>query len=151
MTLLKLPFPPESTDYSLSNGTDFVETEVEGGKARRRKDYSSKPYELQVNWVFNQEDYQYFKAFYNSVTKKGSEPFLLDLIVDQPYIEERTVWFKGDSLQMNNPMGLSLLVSATLEVLPKDNPNFDAMILLFAGNTTRLNILEQLANYDLKV
>lgn len=148
----KLNFPPESNGYSLSNGEDVVEIAVEGGLARRRMDYSQKPFSLDVSWIFDQQEYQYFKSFYNSAVKKGSLPFLIDLIVDNPFLEEYVTYFKTGSVLSSDPMGLSIQVSATLEVLRKNTTDFDAMVLLLnPGGNDLLNLLEQLANYDLDV
>lgn len=151
MTLPKFPIPPDSTDYVLQNGEEVIEIEVEGGKARRRRDYLSKPSSLRVFWIFEQAEYQYFKAFFNSSLKKGSLPFLMDLIVDNPYLQEHTVSIKSGSLTMSDPLGLSIRVEAELEVQLPIQLGFDEMILFLWDKPDFLNTLEQLTNYDLQV
>lgn len=151
MTLQKLLFPPDSRDYTVSRGSEVVEVAVEGGKARRRSDYSNKPAKIDVKWIFNREEYQYFMAFYNTIIKKGSLPFLIDLIVNNPYVEEYEASVVSESLKINDPLGLSIVVQMQLEIVVSVDSNFDELIIFLYDQDDYLNILEQLANYGLLV
>jgi hypothetical protein len=151
MPLSKLLFPPDSRSYNLRNGDDVVEISVEGGKARRRRDYSRKPVTISVKWVFKLEEYQYFMAFYNTALKKGSLPFLIDLIVHNPFPEEYEASIVSGTLSAEEPVGLAINVECDLEVLPKLSTNFDTMVLYLYDKPNYLNILQQLTNYDLQV
>ena len=148
----KLPFPPQSDSYQLTNGSDSVEVQVEGGRSRKRRDYSSKPFELNVSWVLDQGEYQYFKSFYNTAIAKGSLPFLVDLIIDNPFLEEYAAHIKADTLVTSDPKGLAIFVTAKLEILPRTTTDFDFAVLSYGlGNFDFFLTFEQFVNFDLLV
>lgn len=152
MPLPKLPFPPQSDSYELVNGSDTVEVQVEGGRSRKRRDYNSKSFELSVSWILDQAEYQYFKSFYNTGILKGSLPFLIDLIIDNPFLEEYTAHFKADSLNTSNPQGLAIFVKATLEILPRTTTDFDFAVMSYGLSDFDFFLtFEQFVNYDLLV
>lgn len=146
MALQKLILPPEQSGYAVSATKDVITVELGGGFSRSRKDIVNSASIIDCRWTLNLEEYQYFRAFFNIVTKKGTLPFLIDLLLDQPYLEEYEAKFVPDSVRMSDPFGLSRVCTAQLEVIPLDPEEMGEGILLFFGNDL-LNQLEQFANY----
>ena len=151
MALTKLQLRPEQSTYVFNPAEDVVSVTVEGGASRSRRTVIGSHAIIDCTWTLNFADYQYLRAFYHSVGKQGSAPFLIDLLLDQPYLEEFEAKFVPDTFEMSEPIGLSFKQSAQLEVKPKnDTDYYDAIVLLY-GDDLFLNQLEQLANYDLEV
>jgi hypothetical protein len=150
----KLPFIPEKTTYSYKVDGDVVSVELDGGLPRKRRDIAGSASKVECTWFLSPVQYQYFMAFYRFTIKRGALPFLVDLLIEQPYLEEMKASFVANSLSMKQ-IGLSFEVSAELEVVPIGDDDFDEMIVLFydesGSDNTPWNQLEQLTNYDLDV
>ena len=71
------------------------------------------------------DGYQYLRNFYNGLLIAGSEPFLIDLILDDSYLTEHTAYFLPGSLTLNGVSGTNYQVSAELEVRPLPYQNVD--------------------------
>ncbi len=147
----KFIYPPEQDTYVKTPATNVLTEQLDGGASRSRLDKINSSELVGCTWVFNREQYQYFKAFYFSAAKEGAAWFLMDLLMSQPYLEEHEVKFVPGSVVMSEPKGLSFIVSAELEVKPKDDTDYYDAIVVLHGDDDFLNILEQLANYDLEV
>lgn len=152
--LPKLVLRPEQSSYAVTPGSSIVETQLDGGKSRRRTDIVNSASVVDVSWFLNQSQYQYIQSFFNRATAKGATPFLIDLILSQPSLEEFEATFVADSFVLDGVQGLSFEVSAQLEVVPIRDDEFDEIFLILFDNGKEvdfLNCLEQLANIDLKV
>jgi hypothetical protein len=154
MTLVKLPLPPEKSSYVYETAREVVSIKLDGGKSRKRKDLLNSASTVRCSWFLQPVEYQYFMAFYQSVTSRGATDFTIDLLLEQPYLEETTVCFISDSLSVKN-IGLSFEVSCELEVKLQNDIDFaEIVVLLYDGKDGPLlffNALEQLVNYDLDV
>ena len=147
----KLTLPPDQFSYVYNPAKDVVSIELDGGLSKSRRDIQGSAAIIDCNWFLNLADYQYFRAFFNFNTKKGAQSFLIDLLVDQPYLEEYEAKFVPDSVTMDNPIGLSRKITARLEIVPIEDSDFDEMILLLHDGTEILNLLEKLTNVDLEI
>jgi len=147
--MAKLLLLPESSGYVYSLANEVVAVELEGGLTRSRRDVVGASSFVECQWTLNREDYQYFRAFYNFETDRGASPFTIDLLLDQPYLQEFTAKFVADSLRLSEHQGLMYRLSARLEVVPIYDSDFDEMILLFYSQDSGvLDALEQLTNVD---
>jgi hypothetical protein len=146
----KLPFPPEQATYVYGSTKDVVSTELDGGYSRTRRDIVGSASTISVTWNFDLEDYQYFRSFYNSACGRGAYPFLIDLLLDQPYLEEYVAKFVANSVETSEPFGLSRVVSAKLEVIPNEDLEADAITLLLyqLSPSPFFNELSNLSNLD---
>ena len=147
----KLIYAPEQASYVYNPANDVVSITVEGGPSRSRRRVKGSPAIINVTWRLNRAEYQYLRAFYHSAGKEGASTFLIDLLLDQPYLEEFEAKFVPDTFEMSEPVGLSFLQSAQLEVKPKDDQDYYDLILLLHEDGLLLPELEQLANYDLPI
>lgn len=153
MALEKLQLLPEQSGYSYTSKNDVIATQLDGGLSRKRKDIARAANEVQCQFVLNPSQYQYFMAFYQAATHRGVTNFLIDLLLEQPYLEEKEAAFVPDSISVEN-RGLSFSVSVVLEVTASEDVELaEAIMLLYdpkGANSTLLS-LEQLVNYDLDV
>lgn len=115
----KFTIPPESESYSVKDGLSFVSVALEGGLSRRRADVVNTASKAKVSWSFDRPEYDYFRAFFDTATMKGSLPFTLDLVVDKHYRQEYICAFIEDTLELSELSGHSYRVTAELEVIPK--------------------------------
>lgn len=144
----KLLLLPEQASYNFNPKNEVVSIDLEGGLSRSRKDVLGASAFVDCRWFLTSEQYQYFKAFYNLSAGRGALPFLIDLLLDQPFLEEFTAKFVADSFEMSDPRGLSFQVSAQLEVTPIIDEAFDEIILDSYINGSFLDELEKLVNVD---
>lgn len=152
MPLPKLPFIPEKSSYIYNVNRDVVSVELDGGLPRKRRDIAGSASRVECTWFLLPHQYQYFMALYRFELKRGALPFLVDLLIEQPYLEEMKASFVADSLSMKQ-IGLSFEVSAELEVVPVSDDDFDEIVTLFYDDNNAenplWNQLEQLSNFDL--
>lgn len=158
MALTKFIIPPNQSGYSVSDGRETLSAQLDGGASRYRRDILNAARRVNVQWTFNKEEYQYFRAFYNGVTLSGSTPFLIDLFLDDQELTEHTVYFVPESVSLGQVVASqNFTVSAQLEATPTpaDADADAALVMLFNEYGSFeiadgvLNQLEQLANVDL--
>jgi hypothetical protein len=158
MALTKLVIPPNQSGYTVTDGKETLAANLDGGAGRYRRDILNANSLVSVQWTLNQSEYRYIRAFYNGTTVSGSEPFLIDLILDQAELTEHEAYFVPDSMTLTQVVATqSYMVSAQLEVKP-DTQDIDgdaALVMLyneygsFEAADEVLNQLEILTNVDL--
>ncbi len=148
MPLPKFKYLPEQSGYTYNNQQNILSVKLDGGLSKTRVDLVDGPAIVEVEWIFDLGEYQWFRAFFNQAINYGTNPFLIDLVLDQPYHQEFTAKFVADSISTTDVAGLSLHVSAQLEVLPIDNSEIDTFVLLYDGEYGVFKSLEELVNVD---
>ena len=144
----KLELTPEQSTYAVGNDNSVISTSLTGGYSRSRVDVANSSAIVQCTWRLKDYEYQYFRAFFQSITYKGTAVFLIDLLLEQPYLEEYQAKFVPDSVEMANPEGLTYEVQAELEVIPIVDEEFNlALIGVYDVNGFQyLNDLDILVN-----
>lgn len=153
MTLAKLNLRPEKSTYKYTVNRDVVSTQLEGGLSRRRRDIAGSSAVVNCTWFLQPFQYQYFMAFYQLETVRGSNSFLIDLLLEQPYLEEMKANFVEQTLTMQQ-IGLSYQVSADLEVVPLQSDEMaEIILLLYSENDDNYSLqeLERLVNVSLEI
>lgn len=135
MALTKFIYPPDSSSYSVSDGSEVVSVGLSGGAGRYRQDVLGATSTVDCTWVFGPNEYKYFRAFYRALTGKGATPFLIDLILDIPELTEHKVYFIPNSVQLTGQRGATYWVSAQLEVYPAEMDNAAALEYISLCNT----------------
>lgn len=133
----KLLLAPDADGYSSLDGTNALITALDGGPSRFRLDKIGAPKIVQVKWTMNRNQYQYWRAFYATVTVFGSLPFLCDLLSeDGNGPAEHTCSFIPGSVSLPMQRGLTYVQQASLEVTPlARNADFDnSLVALFAAS-----------------
>lgn len=121
MALPQLLVLPDQAGYAYTSPKDVIGIALDGGLSRTRRDIMNSSAILDVSWTLSLEDYQYLRAFYNGACNRGTSAFTMELLLDQPYLEEFTCQFVPNSFQMSSPFGLSRSAQAQLEVIPIEN------------------------------
>lgn len=116
MSLVKFRYSPESASYAVEDPAEVVLVKLDGGAGRYRRDKLNSSSHVTVRWLFGREEYRYFRAFYRSLLGRGSDPFLIDLIIDYAEMTEYTAHFVPGSVHLSEQMGFSYIVTAQLEV-----------------------------------
>lgn len=117
---IKFNFTPDQAGYSFRDRQETVSIALDGGLAKYRRDILGAATMVQVQWTLSESEYDYFRAFYKSITLSGSVPFLIDLAIDDAVIEEYTAYFVPESIRVISAGGLYMQVTAELEVESKD-------------------------------
>jgi len=144
--LRKLAYLPERSSYSYKNNSHVLTAELEGGLSRSRVDIVGGSSRIDCTWNLDNNEFQYFMAFYNSRTKRGANFFLMDLILDRPIAEEFVVKFVPDTLVSSSPSELAFTIAASLEVLPNEQDAFDYWFVEFSDSPLATNsLLDRLA------
>lgn len=156
MALSKLILPPDKEGYSVTDGTEVIAVQLDGGAARYRRDVLGATSRVPVQWKLNPGNYRYLRAFYRTATNNGATPFLIDLLMDEPTLTEHQAYFVPGSMKLSSVSGLTHTVAAELEVIP-DLPDaaYDAALVMIYeeygpyGSVTILDELEAFANITL--
>lgn len=69
-----LPLPLRS-GYDVNHASPLMRTELQSGRARQRRRYTSVPSLASVSWIFNQSEAQFFEAWFRWQLADGTEWF----------------------------------------------------------------------------
>lgn len=117
----KFIIPPDKAGYSISDPNSVVSTQVASGANRYRRDMFGARSTVTVQWTCDPGEYQYVKMFFRAILNEGSLPFLIDMVLDHaPELTEHEAYFVPGSLKLSSHMGWTYVVSAQLDVKPKE-------------------------------
>ncbi|HEX4302828.1 MAG TPA: hypothetical protein VHZ78_08540 [Rhizomicrobium sp.] len=120
-TLDKLLVRAQASGYSTTPPQDgVIRVALNGGAGRYRADIEGGTSLVQVAFILDPAQWQYFWAFLRNRAADGSEPFLADLVLDGSPVTEFTVYLIPGSAKVTGVKGVIKYVSAQLEVLPLD-------------------------------
>lgn len=128
---------PDSDSYSQQEGVEVIGVELDGGGGRYRLDKIGATRKVSVTWTLNPNQYKYWRAFWNTSTKRGALPFLCDLVGEDglgPW--QYVCQFIPGSVQLPSQRGLTYVQAAQLEVKPRpvDEATDLETIMLFTGS-----------------
>lgn len=116
----KLLLRPNSQGYAATAGNEVVSAATDGGASRSRRDFIGAPAMINVAWMLDEAGFEYLNAFFRTITKSGSLPFLCDLLFDRPYLVEHTCKFVPGSFKpIASTAAFTFNAIATFEVLPQ--------------------------------
>ena len=147
----KLTLLPDQTSYVYSTRDDVVQSEVESGFPRTRRDTTEPVGVVDCQWSVDDGEYQYIRAFFTAKALRGAAVFLCDLLLEQPEPEEHECVLVKNSFKTRRVRGLSFIVSAQLYVKPTLSvENAELLLVLFEQDSQKyFNALEKLVNVDL--
>ena len=114
----KLALMPSQAGYSVGFGNEVLDVQLSGGPSRTRADFVGAVAMVNVNWTLPLDATRYLLAFFRTATKNASEPFLIDIILDEPLPTEYTAKFVPGTFQKLGVSGLTTSYGAQLEVRP---------------------------------
>lgn len=114
--MTKLARKPDSTSYSFKDRAEVVNTGLDGGLGRNRRDLIGVHPIVDVTWVVPPSWYSYICAFFRANARNGGEAFQLDLILETAAITEYDVKLVPGSFRLTNKKADSYTVTAQVEV-----------------------------------
>lgn len=150
----KLIFPPDQSSYSVTDGTEVLSVQLDGGASRFRQDILNANCKITVQWTLDRDKYAYIKSFYKYLTMSGALPFLLDLYIDNPYeLTEHVCHFVPGTFGLKSQSGLAFVVSAQIEAIPVEDQNLIDFSLLYGLFTDEyqayVDAFNELMNVDI--
>lgn len=156
-----LPLLPAKSGYSVGERPGAVlRAPLEGGRSRMRRDMLDPAPIVSVQWNLTARKYDQLQAFHRHATRRGADPFLIDLVIDEAALVRHTARFVPDSFRLAGIEGGKYIVQAQLEAEPTagDTSALDeALVMMFgvygSGDAVyaAMKALEQLVNEDLAI
>lgn len=128
-----LSLAPDQSGYSVEDGQEVLSVKLDGGLSRYRRDVVGAASMVRVQWTVGPTEYTYLRAFYRTTTARGTEAFLVDLILDNATLTRHEAYFVPGSMKLTGVSGLTYTVQAALEVKPAaPDTNYDeALVMLY--------------------
>lgn len=117
MSLMKLTLTPDQDGYNLEAPLSALVNKLAGGGSRLRRDLLNAPMKANVTWTLDEAQYNYIRTFHRFLDD-GSQPFLMDLLVDTSTLTEHECRFIPGSFKLSTVKGGVRKVVAALEVIP---------------------------------
>jgi hypothetical protein len=147
----KLLVVPEQAGYSVNFGNEVLSAELDGGPSRTRRGFIGAVASVPVAWSLPMGQAEYLLAFFRTATEVGSEPFLVDLIIDHAALSEYTAKFEPGSFKIGSVKGLQTSFSARLQVKPNVPDTANDNLILDAyeafGEDDPLGFFDLLADF----
>lgn len=125
---------PDADGYQSTDGAEWLQTALDGGGSRFRRDKVGAAKSVTVKWTLNRAQYQYWRSFYNSV---GSATFTCPLLSEDGCgpVDQLCNIVPG-SVSLPTQQGLMYVQQAQLEVqqLPLDPVNDASVMVLFSAS-----------------
>lgn len=151
----KLSITPDEAGYSAATGEETLRVQLDGGAGRYRRDILGASSSVEVQWTIGPTEYAYLKTFSRVATAQGALPFLIDLILDEPFPVEHEARIIPGSFSLASVQGMTYTVRASLEVTPNaPDDEYDEGLLLIVGEYGEdagliLLSFEEIANVDM--
>lgn len=142
--------PLTSKTYSLSRGSNVVETPTQGGVARQALNYTLEPVPFTLNFTMSDNAHMAFMQFYDVTINHGANSFKM-MLDSGTGIVEHQVYIKANTLKQNRPFDGAWYVSftATAEVTPSQLEVCDNLYQLWdcygEGTCELINAFEDFA------
>lgn len=101
--------------YSVQLGCSAERIAISGGHDRYVKSTNTKKHLVQISFVLNEDDYLYFRAFYQN-WQLNPLPFLMKLVIEDEDYKDYIVQFVQNSCRFDELNGKVFKVSAQLTV-----------------------------------
>jgi hypothetical protein len=154
--MFKFQIPPDSQGYTVVDGDEVLSVKLDGGASRYRRDVLNSNSLVNCQWSLDRNEYNYARAFFKFATANGSQPFLIDLVLDEAMaLTEHTAWFVPGTMQLRQQQGHLYVISAQMEVapIPRNAALDESLVTMWTfyqpDPTAFMNRLEKLVNFDL--
>ncbi len=111
------PFLPERRSYRVAQPFGVRITNIEGGFSRSASDHMGGPAIVDVQYVLNSDQYQYFQDFYYGIILEGALSFAADLVLADNQLTTYAVKIIGP-VSFPTITGFTFTVRMRLEVDP---------------------------------
>lgn len=117
--------PPSQDGYSVEQGSEFVQVELEGGESRTRRDKIGATNVVKCQWELTPKQYAALWGFFNNRLQSGVRVFRIPLLIDAPVRIPYRARLLGKPQELGQTEGLLHVVRATLEVIPNPIVSFN--------------------------
>lgn len=132
MSKLRLEAALAQEGFSVTFGPEAIAVQLDGGKSRQRRVQLGAAALVNAQWFCTAHEYDYLLAFYRARAAHGSQPFTLDMILDEAPIAEYTAQFVPGTLSLTEIRGTVYIAGAQLEVIPlPENQTADLALVLY--------------------
>lgn len=114
---IKLPCPLQSGYSVRETAGEFLQTTLDGGAPRTRRNIVGAWKAVDCLWIFNSQELAVFEEKYQYFIITGGRPFEIPLVLNGP-VETRTAVFVPETKRISDPRGRHYTVSVTLLVKP---------------------------------
>jgi hypothetical protein len=76
---------PELGGYSVQTGNTLQRTQMDSGRARQRRRFTSVPVIANATWIFSEPEAQVFEGFFKHIINDGADYFELPLKTNMSY------------------------------------------------------------------
>lgn len=111
----KLPFLPEQDSYSVDHAIQVVSVDLDGGSPRTRADFAGATAGVNCSFLLDRVDYQNFMEFWINQTFRGSQKFLMDLLIDFAYPTQYLVTAVPGTFKTSQVGGQTFQVQMTVK------------------------------------
>lgn len=136
-----LPFLIDPSSFKGKDGVALDGRDTDGGLPSVRLDVIGSKGTANVTWFLTTERYRQFTDFFFDTIEEGSKPFLLPLAFDYSTPQLNEARFIPGSVSLDNMSGMTMTVSAQLEV----KPNYEE-----ADDWIVIELIEQYSLEELK-
>jgi hypothetical protein len=107
---------PDAEGYTSTDGEEWVQSKVDGGAGRYRRDKYGATKRINVQWTLNPAQFQYWRAFWRTV---GSDKFLCPLVSeDGTGAKDHEVNIIPGTVNLPRQIGLTYVQQCQLEAKP---------------------------------
>lgn len=117
--------PPSQQAYSVKQGTEFIQVELEGGESRTRRDKIGATNTVRCQWELTPKEYAAVWNFFNNRLQGGVRVFRIPLLIDAPVRVLYRARILGEMQELGQTEGLLHVIRATLEVIPNPIISFN--------------------------
>lgn len=117
--------PPSQQSYTVKKPMEFVQTELDGGESRTRRDKIGAPYIVNCQWELLPKQYTTISGFFRDRLQNRTMVFRIPLLIDTPNLVPYRARVLGQPEELVQNEGLLHVVRATLEVIPNPIASFN--------------------------
>lgn len=135
----KLPFLPEQDGYQVDFSQDAVGVKLAGGAMRIRSDFGNAAQQVSVSFLLDQKnDYPEFMSFWAFNTRRGTLPFLADLMFECAFPMQYMCRIVPGTIRLPKTEGHSRRITMDLEV---EQNLFTIGTMLFSNTGSQVTII----------
>lgn len=116
--------PPDQQGYQYTPGKDFIETKLDGGSSRVRRDVLGMTHMVKCCWSCTPTQYTQIMGFFRERVQGRSKLFRINLLIDIPALVPYVARLIDTPNTLTYNEGLIYKVEATLEVTPNPIKSF---------------------------
>lgn len=137
--LVECVIVPDSVGFNVAPVASSKFAKLDGAASRFGRSVKSNLKTASLSWNLIESEYDYIRALYRTVTKRGALPFLIPLIVEANSIGLYYCNFVPGVFKISNAGGIAFKIEAMIEIEPTD---YSALFDIS-------NLLAKLVNVDL--